>query len=61
MKIFNKKKEKAFVQDCKDELNTHHIFNQRDKDNLNPIYDKELEKLNKKKLPWGVRTNGKIY
>jgi len=61
MKFFNKKKEKEFVQDCKDELNTLPIFDQQDKNNLNPIYDKELEKLSKKKLPWGIRTNEKIY
>jgi len=61
LNFFNTKKEKAFVQDCQNELNTHPIFKKRDKDNLNPVYDKELEKLGKKKLPFGVRKNGKIY
>jgi hypothetical protein len=59
--IFRTKKEKEYIKELKSEVNTHPVFDERDKEILNPIYDKELDKLNKKKAPFGIRIMKKMF
>jgi hypothetical protein len=54
--IFNTKEKIKDIEEWQDELNTHSIFTQRDKDNLNPLYNKDLKKLRNKKSPFGIET-----
>ena len=35
------------------DLNTMDLFNQRDRDILNPVYEKDLERVRNKILPFG--------
>jgi hypothetical protein len=53
MGFYRKKKAIEYVKELKEEVNTHPIFTEKDKKILNPVHDKELEKLEKKKFPFG--------
>ncbi len=61
MKFFKTSREKKLVEEFKNEVNTHSIFNKRDKEILNPMHDKDLKKLDKKKLPYGIRTKNNLF
>jgi hypothetical protein len=60
IKFFWKDKEIQELEEQIKDLNTMSLFNSKDREILNPVYEKNLEQLKNKLLPFGVYIKGLI-
>lgn len=49
------------LESCINDLNSMKLFNDKDKNILNPIYERDLKKVKNKILPFGVSINEKMF